>query len=649
VSAFRRKLRLFEATVEAALAHARTTRAPHLGITPSNVVSHSLRPRADGRFDVTLRGGTRCVALDDIVAVAPPGGAIWLPPPGAVAPYAHPDLRRASEPVSTAPPDGPAVHEGGFRHGRTCPAKVRVKRFWDGGEGAACEFELDLLGLAMSASEAEPTDRLRVTLDGDAWKDTTIWCRPDRERVVADGFAARAFPVVMTSGNRLDLETASRGRPLFGTVAVYRSYGAFFDIHALGMLLARALLENSARNLDVIARDVLPALATFSGAAVGHGGRDRWEELADVMENLAKTPPYDAALSDVNVCFDPREARVGPDRVPARLWAEALGIVGACTSANRGASLCRTTRLEPTPQDLCKPYEDLLARVRSVISRLPDEEPEPVEVVPIPVVHPETSRSDEETFIGEGVKPRPQQAAAGPDARDVRIAELEKELHAAHGERDRLHADVATLKKELARAKQHATVAPVDPGPWRYLRDSLAATPQLPFRAPQRGDLSVELVRTLLVEGLSTMSALHQAVAELAGQDYAAEQRNLERQVRNALVAAAREEPEARVQLQAAVDAIVTMRARLGTVVAMLVEAHGHASRDGTRKLVRMVAVAMGKEMSLTKLQEARLDDLVQRMDGAVNELVAKLLEPAFQEFIRNALLHGGADARRKR
>jgi hypothetical protein len=466
---------------------------------------------------------------------------------------------------------------------------------------------------------------------------------------VPDGFAVRAFPVALPSGNRLDLETASKGRPLFGTVAVYRGFGAFFDVHALGMLLARCLLENSTRSIDAVARDVLPALATFSGAAVGHGGKDRWQELTDVMENLARTAPFDAALADVNVCFDPREAKTSHERVPPRLWAEALAIVAACTSSSRGASLCRSTRLEATAQDLCRPYEELLGRVRSILSRLPETtEPPPDErdtwLGPVPAA----------AAARPGASPAPATApaAAAPDRRDARITELETALAAATARAERLTAETASVQKKLAHAQKSAAPPPAaaaDPGPWRYLRDAVAGARDLPFKAPRPGDLSVELARALLVEGLGTMSALNQAVAELAGQDFAAEQRNLERQVRNALAAAARGEPDAPTMLQGAIDAIGLMRARLGSVVATLVEAHGHASRDGTRKLVKMVAVAVGKELSLTKQQEARLDDLTQRMDGAVNELVAQLLEPAFQAFIRNALLHGGADARRKR
>ena len=162
LSAVTQKLALFEAVVEAVAKYHRRHGQPHLGLSPSTIVSHTLFPKKRGTtYEVSLRGTLRTASLADI-AGSPPGDDVWLPPPGAEAPWAHSDIARAAEPWRTAPPDTANVHEGGFRYGRPTQVRVTAGRVWE--EEGVVECEVNVSGNGIPGVKLEPADLVRVTL-----------------------------------------------------------------------------------------------------------------------------------------------------------------------------------------------------------------------------------------------------------------------------------------------------------------------------------------------------------------------------------------------------------------------------------------------------------------------------------------------------
>ncbi|MCE9637030.1 MAG: hypothetical protein K8T90_15100 [Planctomycetes bacterium] len=637
------KLGLFEAVVAEVVKYHRTHGQPHLALGPTSVASLDLFAATP---HVVLRGGMRSAMIEDLFA-PPPGPPIWLPPPDAVAPWAHADIVRVAEPVATAPPDGTGVHEGGFRFARPAPVQITVGRVWEDPATHAVECELSVVGLPLDSEGFETSDRVRITVTSRGWEGVALWCRPDTERIEVGRSTFRAFPARLTSAQVLDLRTASGDHALFGSAAVFRTWGAWYDIHSLGMLLLRAVLENARQSMQTLVADVLPALTPFARAVRASDGRSAFDELVRVVGTLCRTPPLDRALADVNVCFLPGETG---DRgeIPPAVWSEVLATIAACVVRGGAASFCADARLDPDRGRFCAPAEALLERVRRIRAAL-DAAPRAGGSPSRQVSRPVTAA------VPPGAPARdtgPVRQEVAPDPRDLRIRELERQLASSAARIERLDADGTALREQLAKAeaaRRPAAAAPVEEGPvWRGICEAVAGSAMANVPSSGAGDPGYELVRTLLVEGLETLSGTMSAIAELGGQEFAAEQRNLQRMVRQAIAAAAQDDPRARQRVDEAILVLRSLRATLGGAVSALVEAHARSAQDGSRRLLATVEVGVKQELDLSAAQQRRLEDLMSRVRSGVAELVARLYDPVFQEHVRRNLASGSSAARRR-
>jgi hypothetical protein len=151
--------------------------------------------------------------------------------------------------------------------------------------------------------------------------------------------------------------------------------------------------------------------------------------------------------------------------------------------------------------------------------------------------------------------------------------------------------------------------------------------------------VAVVLIRTLLVEGLETLSKLGDAVAELGGQEFATEQRNLRRMVRQALAAAVSGGPGAPERIAEAMQTLRALKTSLGATIGLVVEAHGRSTKDGSRRMLLTVGVAFQKELDLSKEQKAKVQDILQRMDAGLAELISRFYDTAFEDYLRRELM----------
>lgn len=614
------KLALFEEVVERVAAYHRMHGQPHLALAPETVVSVSEIPGPDERWGVALRGAVRGVMLRDVMD-APPGPPIWLPPPGPARPYAHDDVCQAAEPIGKAVPDGGDIHRDGFRHARRTPVRVTAGRVWEDAERGTVECELDLTGLPLGATEVHETDRVRVVLQGAGWEGVTLWCRPDFERSAQGAFTLRAFPVRLTSAQVLDLRAAATGRALFGTGAVYRTYGAAYDLHALGMLLARAVLDNSRNGMDRIVADALPSVVSLTRAVRSRDPQEAWHEVCRVIGDVATSAPLDAFIGPDAVCYLPGETAAQGGRVPPGLWAEVLATIAACTTIGAPASFCGGTRVELDRNAFCAPVEALLSRIRDIRSRL----------VSIPA-EPDAMGETSDAIV--------------EDLRDLRIQQLERELTSALAKIERLQSELGTLSRPREPEPVSTPVAPPAGAAqaeraWRELYEAVLGGRTGAVPAPDPESPPFELVRSLAVGGLRTASSLLSALGELGGEEFALEQRSLERTVRQALQAAADESPVQAQRLEEATAALRSLPQTLGTSIGMLVEAHGKSAVDGSRQLLLTLSYAMRKELDLSRAQQRGLADIMSRMNDGLAELVARLYDPIFQRHVQERLRAG--------
>jgi hypothetical protein len=353
-------------------------------------------------------------------------------------------------------------------------------------------------------------------------------------------------------------------------------------------------------------------------------GRPAWQELVGVFENLVKTPPLDGFLASKNLTFFPGERPSSQGAVPPRLWAEVLATAAACVTRG-GVAFADGSRIDTDPTRFTRPIDGLLTRVREIRAQLSALRTAQAAAAPAP----------------REVPAFPQTAV---DLRDARIRELEEALKSGAARMQRLQADVDALSQSKSRGEKHAAPAPAagagpaDDSLWRSLTESLAGPAGAARAAPRPDDDAVVLVRTLLVEGLETLGTLGDAVAELGGQEFASEQKNLQRMVRQALASSAAGEPDAAERMATAMKTLRALKTSLGATIGLLVEAHGRSTKDGSRRMLLTLGVAVEKEMDLGKDQKSKLRDILKRMDSGLGELIARFYDPAFEEYLQREL-----------
>jgi hypothetical protein len=623
LTALTAKLGLFEAVAERVLAYHRQHGEPHLGLRPSSFASHELFVVRDKQPDITLREGMRGAMLDDILP-APPGPPIWLPPPDVEAPYAHPDIVRASEPRRTAPPDGAEIHRGGFRFGRGTQVRVTAGRVWENKEQRTAECELNLAGSGLSSVELAPSDRIHVEITSPGWEGTLVWCRHDHERMLgATEMPARSFPIKVTSAQVLDLQSAAQGRALFGKATVYRTYGAFYDVYSLGIMLLRTLLASSKHSMEKITADVLPSLSSFCRAISAPEGTSAFDALASVMQTVSRARPLDTFLKQSNVCYFPGEVQKSAGGAPRELWAELLAVVVAAVTTEPGVSFAETSRMERDPAAFCKPVEMLLERIRSIRKRLPTP----------------SEPSEAETAL-----PPSKGVPAAPSAEELLEAEnrrLKEVLEAKVARLQRLEGDIQTLQRARAQTERRPEPRRQDSqadAVWRGLIEAVLGARVGSVPPPTPGSGPFELIKTLVVDGLQTQSVLMAALAELGGHEFANEQKNLARLVKRALRESADGGSGASKRVREAVYALRAVKGQLGGAIGMLVDAHGRSTQDGSRKMLATLDTAIRKELGLKGTQQRQLEDIMSRLRGSLGDLIAMLFDPVFEQHVRYRL-----------
>jgi hypothetical protein len=308
--------------------------------------------------------------------------------------------------------------------------------------------------------------------------------------------------------------------------------------------------------------------------------------------------------------------------MPPALWAEVLATAVACVTRG-GVGFADGSRIDTEPTRFTKPIDGLLARVREIRSKIAALRTAQAAAAPAP----------------RDVPAFPQVAV---DPRDARIRELEESLKSSAARMQRLQSDLdaaSASKGRVARAPESAARPSADDGSlWRSLTEALAGPAGAARTAPRPDDEAVVLVRTLLVEGLETLGTLGDAVAELGGQEFASEQKNLQRMVRQALAAAASGDADAAARMAAAMQTLRALKTSLGATIGLLVEAHGRSTKDGTRRMLLTLGVAVEKEIDLSKDQKAKLHDILKRMDAGLGELIARFYDPAFEEYLQREL-----------
>jgi hypothetical protein len=108
--------------------------------------------------------------------------------------------------------------------------------------------------------------------------------------------------------------------------------------------------------------------------------------------------------------------------------------------------------------------------------------------------------------------------------------------------------------------------------------------------------------------------------------------------VRQALASAAAGEPDAAERMASAMKTLRALKTSLGATIGLLVEAHGRSTKDGSRRMLLTLGVAVEKEMDLGKDQKSKLRDILKRMDAGLGELIARFYDPAFEEYLQREL-----------
>ncbi len=606
LAALQSRLALFEGLVAAVRDYHRLHGQPHLGLGPATLASctPALEPREAHAVDLLDPLATVPLAL---VSGDPAAPAFWLPPPDVRAPYAHADLLPS--------------REGGHGFGEPVRVEVVPGRVWEDPESGAVTVEVDLRGPDLPAGDLHASDRIALRIDGPGWEGVVLWCRAEGEAYAGAG--ARRFhagPVRLLPTQQRDIDGARKGGVLGGTATPYRSFGAFYDIHALGVLLLRTLVDNSESPFEETASLLVPPLAA---AALPSGAGDPWTACLQAVERVANSAPLRGYLGPENSCFLPSELRGRAAAVPRGTWLELLGTVATCLAVVPGLTFADGTRLEDSADRVAEPAGRLLGEIHRLRQALEAAGPEVAEAAPA-----------DGGFAAGGLD------AAALESENRLLVERLREREARL---QRLESELASLRDAPDAGDDLPTgvfSAGGDPGSaeaWRDLLSAMLDTTAHPFGEVRPGSPEHAVMRAALAEGLEALNALRKAVGELGGGDLAEEQRNLRRMIRLALMPARDRPPDPR-RVAEAIEALKQTQQTVGRTISLLVEAHQKSVHAGLKQILYTMRIGVKKELNLKASDQEAWEKLVSRMDEKRKELEAHLFDRAFQDHIREKL-----------
>ncbi|MCU0724861.1 MAG: hypothetical protein MUE73_03595 [Planctomycetes bacterium] len=567
------KVDLFAQLVQAVhRLHAQTSR-PHLNLSPAHALVD-----IDGEGSLTVH------------LVAPggpePRNDLCLPPPELRAPYA------------------PAAQRDDT-FGRTWPVRIHVDKVWSKG-GQETFFSARVHGEGIPSQRVSDKDEVRLVFNLPGWTGREVRGRPMVSEETSGGSGVLGVvtePMELTESLVNDLKSSKGRAPIFGTASLFRNFGIPFDIHALGMLLFRALLANERQSFE----RVIDELVAPVSASIELGARTRPEAgleafRALLAEELGREPGSRLG-GPANVWFKPAEAAGA--NLPADIWLRLLAIGFQAVTHVKGFSFCDSDRDDaggdagaPTLSMLGQ-LSDASAALATALKGTTDAEPSVYEAQPL-----------------------------GPDDADSEAMVATPEL-AGH------IADLEARLEEAVRSRDGLLEA------WNRVYEGVVGIEDRAGPPTDPSDGRIALVAATAAESIECILQVFKGVAAIGGDEVGETVPKIRMMIQDAIFATLKGE-SASDRLDKITRQFRAFRMFLFAVVQTFLEAHADSTKLGTKKLLDTIEQKLFEPVVEGKRERpAKVDELRQRF-AQIRELVEekhkKVFQPFFQDSVRQRL-----------
>jgi len=549
---------------------------PHLSLSPD----HLLVQPEEGQTPLV-----RLAAPD----AARRMGALHLPPPEPLAPYAAPALLDP-------------------RFGQEYSVRVHIGKVWSGTGDTF--FSAEIKGEGLPLDIVGEDDLLLLQLSVEGWEEIEILGNRIEGEATGSGDGSLSL---VTTPKKLsviqvnDLKDAKGSAPLFGTIRVLRDFGVPFDIHAMGVLLFRTFLVNQGQSFErVIEELVLPVIASLDLFATNRPDADD-EAFASTLRGFLTGAPADALAGQEQVWWEPGTASAS--RIPKDAWLDLLTIGFRAVTLIPGFSYLESDREElgdeagaPAMEFL----EDLEAVSEIVGQAILSDTSSEVHYEEVPSLRP-LSDTEVRSITGDVSK------------------ELEKEL-------ERLQNELAA--SEAARQATEQV--------WATLYESVVGIKDKGRAPTDAGDGRVTLLATTASESIECITQVFKGVARFGGDELGENVPRIRLLIQDALRDVMDGKEDAAGRAKKIRRQLKALRMFLFATVQTFLEAHSHSTKVGTKAMLNLMEKGLFEPVVKgRKSRDPDVDELRRRFAQLKEQMPEKhqrVFQPYFQEYVRTKL-----------
>jgi len=571
------KLDIFAQAVQSVQRLHEMSGRPHLGLSPA----HLLVQPEEGQTPLV-----RLAAPDAPRRL----GALRLPPPDPVAPYAAPALLDP-------------------RFGQEYAVRVHVGKVWSGTGDTFFSAEIRGDGLPLDIVGEDDLILLRLTVEG--WESVEILGNRISDDALGSG--KKSLNLVTTPANLNvpqvnDLKAAKGQAPLFGKIRVLRDFGIPFDIYALGMLLFRTFITNQGQSFERVVEElILPVTSSLDLFRTNRPDAGDEEFVKTLREFLTGEPAASLAGPE-QVWYEPGTADVG--KVPAEAWLDLLTIGFRAVTLIPGFSYLESDR-EELGEETGGPAMDFLSDLEAVS-----------EVIGQAVL----SDTGSTEIPGEDVP------AVRP-LTDTEVRSITGDVSAA------LEEEVARLQEELAAAeKARAVMEQV----WGTLYESVVGVKDKGRAPTDSEDGRVTLLATTASESIECITQVFKGVARFGGDELGENVPRIRLLIQDALRESKDGKEDAAGRAKKIRRQLKALRMFLFATVQTFLEAHTHSTKVGTKSMLDLMEKALfDPVVKGRKSRDPDLEEIRRRFAKLQEQMPEKhqrVFQPFFQEYVRTKL-----------